>query len=251
VTLPQRVRARDRVPTTIIAAKFASSVWVPLDPSQQFPNCDGMGASMDEAGVKTLILARVREAAGRRKKPVVTAEFSLGSSGVRADLAVFAETTIGIEIKTAKDTLRRLHSQMAAYSRYFDHAIAVVAPCHLRQLTEHQLHGASLWTYDDEGALIVLRAGVRNIVEPSSLLDILTQAERRSLKFSAAMRRRYGDTSKDFWQSVGSRSIRPQDLALLSRFTDAREQARRAAAERELRWSKWLMAQGELEPASA
>lgn len=200
---------------------------------------------MDEATVKALVLARVREASRRRKKPVVTSEFSLGSSGVRADLAIFGEATIGVEIKTARDTLRRLASQMAAYSRYFDHSIAVVAPCHVRNLTDDHLQGSSLWTYDNEGGLKVLHTSSRNVVEPSTLLDVLTQAERRSVEFGTAMQRRYGETSATFWRSVARRPIRPQDLALLSRFADAREQAKRSAAERESRWSQWLMAQGD------
>jgi hypothetical protein len=216
-----------------------------------FLDAAAMGATMDEARVKALVLARVREASGRRKKPVVTSEFSLGSSGVRADLAIFAETTIGVEIKTARDTLRRLSSQMAAYSRYFDHSIAVVAPCHLRNLTDDHLRGGSLWTYDEGGELRALHTGAQNVVEPCALLDVLTQAERRSVEFGAAMQRRYGETSAAFWRSVARRAIRPQDLALLSRFADAREQAKRTAAERESRWSQWLTAQGDLVLASA
>lgn len=206
---------------------------------------------LDEAAVKALVLMRVREAAGRRKKPVVALEFSLGSSGVRADLAIFAETTIGVEIKTARDSLRRLPSQMAAYSRYFDHTIAVVAPCHLRNLIERQLHGASLWTYDEGGDLAIRHVGVQHSVEPSALLDTLTQAERRSLEFGAAMSRRYGKTSETFWQSVSRRKIRPEDLSLLSRFANAREQAKKWADERELIWSQWLLAQDQLTPVSA
>ena len=216
-----------------------------------FLDAAAMGATMDEANVKALVLSRVREASGRRKKPVVASEFSLGSSGVRADLAIFAETTIGVEIKTARDTLRRLSSQMAAYSRYFDHSIAVVAPCHVRNLTDDHLQGSSLWTYDDEGMLRVLHTGSRNVVEPSALLDVLTQAERRLVEFDTAMQRRYGETSATFWRSVTRRAIRPQDLALLSRFVGAREQAKRAAAERESRWSQWLTAQGDFVSASA
>jgi len=210
-----------------------------------------MKAMLDEAEVKALILAHTRKAVGRGKKPIVTSEFSLGSSGVRADLAIFAETSIGIEIKTAKDTLRRLPSQMAAYARYFDHVIAVVAPNHVRNITESVLHGASLWTYGDDGQPVELHYGVQNVVEPSSLNDILTQAERRATGFNEAMRRRYGETSTAFWKAVARRAIKPEDLTILSRFAEAREQAKRFAAEQEQRWSQWLQAQGDLLPASA
>jgi hypothetical protein len=199
---------------------------------------------MDEAQVKAATLSRVRQAAGRGRKPIVTAEFSLGDSGVRADLAVFGDELIGLEIKTEKDTLRRLSSQMAAYSRYFHRAVAIVAPCHLRNLTEEQLQTASLWTYDSRGVLTELHRGRVNHVDTATLEGVLTQAERRRFDFMAAMHGRYGATSKLFWQSVARRSITPDDLRLLSRFADSRAQARRVAAEREAQWSHWLAAQG-------
>lgn len=199
---------------------------------------------MDEAHIKAATLSRVRQAAGRGRKPIVTAEFSLGDSGVRADLAVFGDELIGLEIKTEKDTLRRLPSQMAAYCRYFHHAVAIVAPSHLRNLTEEHLRGASLWTYDRRGLLTELHRGTVNHVDVATLEGVLTQAERRRLDFMAAMNGRYGATSKLFWQSVARRSIRSDDLPLLSRFADSRAQARRFAAEREAQWDHWLAAQG-------
>ena len=54
---------------------------------------------MDEAAVKAQVLAFIREAGGSREA-VVTAEFSLGRSGIRADLALLADDElVGIEIK--------------------------------------------------------------------------------------------------------------------------------------------------------
>lgn len=199
---------------------------------------------MNEAQVKAATLSLVRQAAGRRQKPTVTAEFSLGDSGVRADLAIFDDELIGLEIKTEKDTLRRLSSQMAAYSRYFHRAVAIVAPCHLHNLNGEQLQGASLWTYDSRGVLTELHRGRVNEVYTTTLEGVLTKAERRKLDFRAAMNGRYGDTSKLFWRSVARRSIKPDDLSLLSRFADSRAQAKRFAAEREAQWSYWLAAQG-------
>jgi hypothetical protein len=204
---------------------------------------------MDEKQVKAATLMRLREEYGRRRKPLITAEFSLGSSGVRADLVLFAEETIGFEIKTARDTLRRLPSQMEAYARYFDHSVAIVAPCHLPHLIDDHLYGASVWTYDDKGVLSVFRTGIANVVDDATLDDVLTQAERRTCDFSAAMKARYTATSRQFWRAVSRRSIRPDDLPLLSRFAINRAQARRFAEERDTRWSQWLAAQGCLEPA--
>lgn len=204
---------------------------------------------MDEKQVKAATLMRLREDYGRRRKPLITAEFSLGSSGVRADLVLFAEETIGFEIKTARDTLRRLSPQMNAYARYFNHAVAIVAPCHLPNLIADHLCGASVWTYDDEGVLSVFRTGVTNVVDDAALDDLLTQAERRKCNYRAAMQARYAATSRHFWQAVSRRPIRPDDLPLLSRFADNRAQARRFAEERDTRWSHWLAAQDCLEIA--
>lgn len=206
---------------------------------------------MDEAKVKAATLSQVRAANGRACKPIVTAEFTLGSSGVRADLAVFADEMIGLEIKTEKDTLRRLPLQMAAYARYFHHVVAIVAPHHLRNLTADQLCGASLWMCDSEGMLTALHQGQVNVVAEAAAWDVLTQAERRKGDFGAAMEARYGATSRQFWKAVGHRSIRADDLSLLSRFADGRAQARRFTAERDVRWSHWLAAQGCLQPCQS
>lgn len=206
---------------------------------------------MNEAQVKAAVLTRVREAAGRRRKPIVTAEFTLGSSGVRADLAVFAETSIGFEIKTARDTLRRLPAQMAAYARYFDHAVAIVAPSHVPNILPEALHGGSLWTYDEGGTLRPLVEGQVNAVADEALIDLMTQAERRKGDFLAAITGRYDATSRQFWTAVSRRSIRSADLPLLSRFTEARTQARRLVSEREAQWERWLSAQSGLALASA
>lgn len=199
---------------------------------------------MDEAWVKAAALSWIRDAAGRGRKPVITAEFSLGDSGVRADLAVFSDELIGLEIKTERDTLRRLPSQMEAYSQFFHHAVAIVAPCHLSGLTADHLRGASLWTYNERGVLRELRRGQINPVSECALESVLTQAERRKFDFNTAMAGRYAATSKVFWQTVSRRSIKADDLKLLSRFADGREQAKRFAAQRQAHWSDWLAAQG-------
>lgn len=206
---------------------------------------------MDEGQVKAAILTGVREASGRRPKPVVTAEFTLGGSGVRADLAVFAETSVGFEIKTAKDTLRRLPAQMVAYAQYFNHAVAIVAPCHVQHVTPDALHSGSLWTYDESGTLRSLVEGHVNTVTDHALIDLMTQSERRKGNFQTAIIQRYGATSRQFWTAVSRRPIRPTDLPLLSRFAEARERARSLAAERDAQWDRWLAAQSGLTLASA
>lgn len=218
---------------------------------------------MDEARVKANVLTQIRNATGRGKKPVVTAEFSLGTSGVRADLALLREQFLGIEIKTERDTLRRLPSQMAAYSRYFERVILVVAPCHLKNIDLATLHGASVWACEDDGRLVEKAPGTENQIPQIAYLDLMTLEDRRRLSrelgaqtdegylapkaethvrryFEKVFEARYGLTSSTFWRGTTRRTIHPSDLSLLSRFAPRREQMRLFAAEKQERWRLWV-----------
>jgi hypothetical protein len=57
-------------------------------------------------------------------------EFWVPRSNERADLAVIGRSMDGFEIKTERDTLRRLPRQVAAYGRLFDRCSVVVAEKH-------------------------------------------------------------------------------------------------------------------------
>lgn len=81
-----------------------------------------------EAAVRTALRQRVlAETTGATD---AVDEFWVPSSHVRADLAVIGRCMDGFEIKTERDTLRRLPRQVEAYSRLFDRCTAVVAEKH-------------------------------------------------------------------------------------------------------------------------
>lgn len=63
-------------------------------------------------------------------------EFWVPQSNERADVAVVGAMLDGFEIKTDRDSLKRLPRQVAAYSRVFDRCHAVLAPRHVDQATE-------------------------------------------------------------------------------------------------------------------
>lgn len=202
---------------------------------------------MDEAAVKAQVLAFIREAGGSREA-VVTAEFSLGRSGIRADLALLADDElVGIEIKTERDTLRRLPAQMDGYAKYFDHVVLVIAPCHLEGLSHVNLQGASVWIVTNEG-MQVQRVGEPNAVSATAQIELLTADEKRKLVTNSqsvrdqvceTFAKRYFETTKIFWKSVKGRTIRPNDVQLLSRFRERREAIKIVARERENRWLRW------------
>lgn len=213
---------------------------------------------MDETRIKAAILMQVRRAAGRRSKPVVAPEFPLPKSGVRADLAILAEDFIGIEIKSASDTLRRLRGQLDAYSTYFDRVVLVVADRHLKGIDSAWLNGAALWRLTDEGRIEeVVAAGAGPARDPLMLLNLLPQQERRRFYaipreaagpegarsyFVEAFKARYGRTSAAFWDQVKGRRIAEEDLVALSRFAELRTLQRQHAEDRDEFWRRWAEA---------
>jgi hypothetical protein len=220
---------------------------------------------MDEGTIKASILSHVRRALRARERPVITTEYSLGSSCVRADLAILGDEFIGIEIKSAGDTLRRLRSQLAAYARYFDRVVLVAAERHLKGIDEAWLDGAALWQLKADGSVTeVLPAAKRNSVSADSYIDLLTQQElRRFLKatptelvsnaartaFELAFKYRYKRTSDAFWSSVRRRAIRQEDVKALSRFAELRLLQKRQSEEKDQFWRNWV-AQHEGHPPS-
>lgn len=202
---------------------------------------------MDEAAVKAQVLAFIRKAGGSREA-VVTAEFTLGRCGVRADLAVLADDElIGIEIKTERDTFRRLHSQMEGYAKYFDHVVLVIAPCHLEGLSRVNLRGASVWVATKAG-IEVHQTGEPNAVSAVAQIELLTADEKRKLlasrqsireKVCENFTKRYSETSNNFWSLVKGRTIQSHDVQLLSRFWQRREAIKTTTLEKENSWIRW------------
>lgn len=211
---------------------------------------------MTETEIKAAVLQHVRAAAGRKRKPIVANEFRLGTSSVRADLAILADEFIGIEIKSARDSLRRLIGQLEGYTRYFDRVILIVAEKHLSAAQGFPLGGSALWVVDDTGRVREVRKPDANrLAAASSYSDLLTQADVRrfisrlpaevpieeALKqaLHQAFSARYAKTSDDFWKKVARRRIAPADLQILSRYAEQRTLHRDFLKERDEFWRDW------------
>lgn len=206
---------------------------------------------MDEAAVKAQVLSHIRRASARRK-PILTAELTLGTSGARADIAVLADSElIGLEIKTERDSLRRLPAQLAAYSQYFDRVVVIAASCHFAELAEMDLCGSWVWRSTKDGLDPVI-TGKANAISPVAYLDLMTRQEKKDVvaKGHATVRehyfdtfaRRYEQTSYALWRAVAGRKIKAEDVRLLSRFNERRTAFQAAAREREERWQRWQAA---------
>lgn len=218
---------------------------------------------MDENAIKAAVLTRIRRRAGGRRRPVVTSEFSLNGTGIRADLAVLdGDLFYGVEIKSAADTLKRLQSQLEGYARYFDRSDLVVAPRHLRGLREIDVHGAEIWRQEVLTDWTLHAAGETRHITGQQLLHLLPAEDRRRAieaigtdgengdvdelrgAFFASFRKRYGSTSDAFWSAVAGRRIAGDDVRSLSRFRAEREQRREVRIENARRMSDWLTSIG-------
>lgn len=214
---------------------------------------------MNEGDIKAAVLQHIRAVSPARARPVVTAEFTLGSNPVRADLAILGDEFIGVEIKSDGDSLRRLTNQIAAYNECFERTILVVANRHLRHLRSETIEAAAVWSFDLLGNLTEVRpARVAKATSAAAFVDMMTADERRrylggegnggALKISAEEARRafflvfaerYGETSKGFWKATSRRRIRPNDLPTLSRFSEKRSAMLKIAQDREAFWDQW------------
>ena len=131
---------------------------------------------LTEADVRNLVVADVLPRAGKFAESVF--EFWVPRSNERADVAVVGEIMHGLEIKTARDSLKRLPRQIEAYSRVFDRCEAVVATRHVEGALEMLPSWWGLRAFEDEGILHTLRhPEVNDAVEPEILVRLLWRAE--------------------------------------------------------------------------
>lgn len=184
--------------------------------------------------IKAKVLESFRRSGRFGKSPVVASEFCIGRTGVRADLVIMgrgrSREIVGIEIKSAGDTLHRLTRQLASYSQYFDRVIVVAAHRHQTNVRALDVAGLEIWEVERSGSLGLVRLG--EATRPAgSLMDLMTQKERSKYRgliargpdgerdaFCAAFEDRHGMSSDKFWEASRVR-VEPKDLASLSRFS--------------------------------
>jgi hypothetical protein len=84
---------------------------------------------LTEAVVRESLRQEVLATVPRRAEAVY--EFWVPRSNERADVVIIGTAMLGYEIKTDRDTLRRLPRQVEAYSRLFDRCTVILADRHL------------------------------------------------------------------------------------------------------------------------
>lgn len=93
-------------------------------------------ASLSDADVRPALRAHLRAAHSHDPDTVVLEELGICRAQVRVDLAVVNGFLHGYEIKSDRDSLRRLSVQVAFYGRVLDRATLVVGHTHLDEATD-------------------------------------------------------------------------------------------------------------------
>jgi hypothetical protein len=115
-------------------------------------------------------------------------EFWVPLSNERADLVVVGNTMNGYEIKTERDTLRRLPRQAAAFSRVFESCSIVTAERHLDAAVDLVPEWWGAITYANHDPPLVfreVRPGTPNgSLDPETLVRLLWREEVRAALIS-------------------------------------------------------------------
>jgi len=107
-------------------------------------------------------------------------EFWVPRSNERADLAVIGRWMDGFEIKTERDTLRRLPRQAAAYGRLFDRCTVVVAERHSDAATQILPAWWGITTVHVNGSVgfdVVRKPRLNHDIDPEILVRLLWRDE--------------------------------------------------------------------------
>ncbi|MBO9501997.1 sce7726 family protein [Brevundimonas sp. A19_0] len=200
----------------------------------------------DERTIKAELLTKLWREGSIDKTTVLTSEFRLQNTGVRADIAILTNHLTGVEIKSGKDSLKRLRQQMDVYRAYFDRVVLVVAPKHLASLAEIDIVGVELWSIDSTKHFRMLKPGsicdnaaARYAKMPERDRKRYAHLSERDA-FDMIFRDRFHQTSDAFWKSIGrARRIPKDSLKYLSRFREKRELHIEWEHNQERRWVEW------------
>jgi hypothetical protein len=140
---PSRSEGRFRVENGVVSGPQGSLHLVTAGQSAHLrtrATCPGYNVSVSQiarhlppsdADIRALLLERLRKRHGHESNVVFLEELGLCRGQVRVDLAVVNGSIHGYEIKSDRDSLRRLAGQAAVYGMVLDRATLVVGAKHV------------------------------------------------------------------------------------------------------------------------
>lgn len=223
---------------------------------------------MDEESLKCRILSLFRKERLISASSVFASEFVLGQTGRRSDLAIWNGQFIGIEVKSARDSLARLPAQMDAYRRFFDTVIVLCDEVHLSKVERLCGQEVGIYVWSGGAQINVQRSPTSSpptdrhacikaltLRQLQSCLGINAvdrlprpELERRVMAdpsidvrslLTAGFEASYRATTEAFWQAIAGKRISEGHLALLSRFAPMRSGVQLALEARQDFWRDW------------
>jgi len=222
---------------------------------------------LNEEGLKCHLLAKFRRERTLRASSVIASEFVLGQTGCRSDLAIWNGSFIGIEVKSARDSLARLPDQMRAYHKFFDSVILLCDEAHLARAEVLCPSDVGIYVWRNSELCFVRDAAINrdtdrrecvrslSVKQLHSCLNLKvgggysrpqleervftdTSIDVRSLVV-AAFEATYRTTTERFLWEINGKRITPVHLSHLSRFASSRAELRHSHNARASFWRQW------------
>lgn len=223
--------------------------------------------TIDEEGLKSRILSKFRKERIITSSSTIASEFVLGKTGRRCDLAIWNGEFIGIEVKSARDTLMRLQDQIRAYRCFFDKVIVLCDEAHLLKVERLCRNDVGIYVWTGKHEIDVYRSPTKNLmldrhacIKSLTLKQLEAASGKRPLVLPRAELERqimcdvaidarrlvtdafeitYNSTSDAFWKAVARKRITERHLATLSRFAAVRAEEQLAQEARKTFWLDW------------
>ena len=137
---------------------------------------------MNDAEIRQSFHRKMLRRQHARNNTLVIDELGLQHGKCRADIAVVNGHLVGYEIKSDKDSLRRLGLQIESYNAVFDRAFIVVGNRHIDSIQDRipEWWGVIISSRGPKGAInfnMIRRAQVNRNVDPVSVARLLWRDE--------------------------------------------------------------------------
>lgn len=228
-----------------------------------------MNAAPSELELKATVLRALHADRRITRTTILTSEYVLGRLPCRADLALWnGSDFVGVEIKSARDSLVRLPAQLTYYRACFDRVVIAADEKHIAGVLELARPSDEIWEIDRKGRATSVQGGT-TLSGPADIrprLQLLKLPQLKVLAENAGVAARrsrlvkiaeyaparainealinsfcdaYRKSSSEFWNELGRRAISPDHIKLLSPY--AGERRRVADNQREARafWERW------------
>ena len=137
---------------------------------------------MNDAEIRQSFHRKMLRRQHARNNTLVIDELGLQHGKCRADIAVVNGHLVGYEIKSDKDSLRRLGLQIESYNAVFDRAFIVVGNRHIDSIQDRipEWWGVIISSRGPKGAInfnMIRRAQVNRSIDPVSVARLLWRDE--------------------------------------------------------------------------